>query len=526
MSNYIEEVNPNANIIEEYFRLYESYSNKYGKSNTVLFLQVGSFHEAYQTNQQGFELQKISDILNILVSKKNKSITEVSNKNPYMLGFPSIALAKYLKILIDHGFTIVIGDHVSPPPNPRRAITGIYSPGTYLDDNTPDANNILSIYIENVSSDLISKNQYTDYSSSSVLDNSKPNLIVGLSIIDLTTGKSSVHEIYSIKDDEKICLDEAVRFMYANQAREIIITSNNLQQTKLNEIISYLEISDKLYHHQTLTQMISNGKRSIFKLSYQQEVLKRVFPNTGLLSPIEYLDLENLSYGRLSFIILLNYAYDHSHNIISKIAKPELFSEGKYLNLGNNAMFQLNLFTFDKDNMSNIYNDKTQFKSLFDVLNKTSTPMGRRMLKQSMSQPLVNTQHIQSRYDTIVQLIEDSKWQQIEQRLIGINDIERSSRKIDLGIINPSDFATWIDSIGTSIDLFNYMLESNIKIDSFDFQLILMKQNSMLAHIAKYIKIEELQKYLLNDIWGSIFRKGTFSNIDRLCDKINKIIFL
>ena len=520
MSTYIEEVNSKANIIEEYFRLYNSYSNKYGKANTILLLQVGSFHEAYQTLTQGFDLQKISDILNIVVSKKNKSIVEVSNKNPYMLGFPSIALAKFLKILIDSGFTVVVGDQVSPPPAPRRAITGVYSPGTYLDDNIPDANNILSIYIEEIVSDNIIQNKNKDHIKSSA--NSKPNLIVGLSVIDLTTGKSSVHEIYSIKDDEKICLDDAVRFMYANQAREIIITTNNLQETKLNDIISYLEISDKLYHHQTITQMISTGKKSIFKLSYQQEVLRKVYPNTGLLTPIEYLDLENLSYGRLSFIILLNYAYDHSHNIISKIAKPELYLESKFLNLGNNAMFQLNLFTFDKDNMSNIYSDKTQFKSLFDVLNKTSTAMGRRMLKQNMAQPLVCVQQIKSRYDTITQLINQDKWAEIEQRLIGINDIERLSRKIDLNVINPNDFATWIDSMDTSIELFNYMLGSDIKIENFDTQVILMKLNMMLAHIAKYIVIDELSKYLLNDIKGSIFRTGIFPDIDRLTNKIAK----
>jgi DNA mismatch repair protein MutS len=514
MSNYIEEINTKVNIIEEYFRLYESYSNKYGKLNTILLLQVGSFHEAYQTLDQGFNLQKISDILNIIVSKKNKSIIEVSNKNPYMLGFPSITLAKFLKILIDNGFTVVIGDQVSPPPNPRRAITGIYSPGTYLDNSIPDANNILSIYIEETLSETV------DHSL--INKQSKHNLIVGLSVIDLTTGKSSVHEIYSIKDDDKICLDEAIRFMYTNQAREIIITTNNLQHNKLNDIISYLEISDKLFYHQTLTQMINSGKKSIFKISYQQEVLKKVFPDTGLLTPIEYLDLENLAYARLSFIILLNYSYDHSHNIISKIAKPELYSEEKYLNLGNNAIFQLNLFTFDRDNMTNIYNEKTQFKSLFDILNKTSTPMGRRMLKYCISQPLVSILQIQSRYDTIRQFIYQDRWLNIEHKLIGINDIERASRKIDLGIINPTDFGIWIESIATSIDLFNYVLESDIKIDNIDIQYILIKQNIMLTHIAKYINIEEIGKYLLNDIWGPIFHNGIFKDIDQLCDKIKK----
>ena len=244
----IEQFNNNNNLYEEYFRLHKLYSEKYGISNTILFLQVGHFYEAYQTNNDGFDLKYLSDIIDIVMTKKNKSI-DVSIKNPYMLGFPCIAFSKNMKILIDHGFTVVIGDQITEKPNINRGITGIYSPGTYLEDNTIESNNILSIYIEE-------------------FQETKANLIIGLSIIDLTTGKSTIHEIYSIKDDEKICLDETIRFMYSNQTKEIIITTNNLKENKLNDIINYLEISDKLYHHQTITQMINAGKRSIFKLSY------------------------------------------------------------------------------------------------------------------------------------------------------------------------------------------------------------------------------------------------------------------
>ena len=503
MTNYIECIDNKINIIEEYFRLYESYSNKYGKNNTILFLQVGSFHEAYQTLTQGFNLQKISDILNIIVSKKNKSIIDVNNKNPYMLGFPSITLNKFLKILIDNGYTVVIGDQITPPPNPKRAITGVYSPGTYLDDNTPDANNILSIYIEEITNEIN--------------HNKQNNLVIGLSIIDLTTGKSLIHEVYSIKDDDKICLDETVKFMYSFNSKEIIITTNNINSNKLNEIISYLEISDKLYHHQTITQIVTT-KKSLFKLSYQQEILRKVYPDTGLLTPIEYLDLENLTYGRLSFIILLNYAYDHSHNIIANLDKPELYSDLKYLNLGNNAIFQLNLLTFDKDNLTNIYNEKTQYKSLFDVLNKTSTPMGRRLLKNSISQPLLNINCIKTRYNFINKI--KNNYKDIEEKLIGINDIERANRKISLGIINPIDLYNWIQSISNSIELFNYLLLNKLELDSYDIQNILINQNLMLSHISKFLKIEELQKYFLNDINGSIFIDGHYTDLDRLNKKI------
>jgi len=491
----MDEIDSKLNIVEEYFRLHNKYSIKYGKDNTILFLQVGSFYEAYQTLEKGFNLQHISDILNILVSKKNKSIAEVSLKNPYMLGFPIITLDKFLKILIDSGFNIVIGEQITPPPNPKRAITHVYSPGTYIENTQPDSNNILSIYIEEI----------------------KTGYIIGLSIIDLSTGKSIIHEIFSTKDDEKICLDSTVHFINSNQAKEIILTSNNIDAIKLKDIITYLEISDKFYHHQTITQLINNGKKSLFKLAYQQEILKKVYPDTGLLSPIEYLDLEHINFGRLSFIILLNYAYDHSHNIINNISKPELYIESKYLNLANNAVYQLNLLTNISENT-----DKTKYKSLFDILNKTSTPMGRRMLKKNITQPLINSQHILERYDFIKLLMNNNNWEQIENRLIGINDIERLTRKINLNIINPNDLYIWIQSMSNSIELFNYMYINNLCINNFDLKNILMNLNDMLRFISKFLLIDELQKYFINDIYNKIFHSGIYKDIDLLINKINK----
>ena len=136
-------------IIDDYFEYQEKYQKQYG-SKTLFFMQVGSFFEAYQTLTQGYDLSIISNLLNILVSKKNKSIVTVDKKNPYMMGFPCPAISKFLKVLIDNGYTIILCEQVTPPPNPRREVTEIYSPGTYLENTSQDNNYILSIFIEEI----------------------------------------------------------------------------------------------------------------------------------------------------------------------------------------------------------------------------------------------------------------------------------------------------------------------------------------------------------------------------------------
>ena len=67
-------------IINEYLDYQKKYEKLYGKERTVVLMQVGSFNEAYSTDVEGFDLHKLSDLLNIVVTK-NKSIGKVSIKS-------------------------------------------------------------------------------------------------------------------------------------------------------------------------------------------------------------------------------------------------------------------------------------------------------------------------------------------------------------------------------------------------------------------------------------------------------------
>ena len=92
-----------------------------------------------------------------------------------------------------------------------------------------------------------------------------------------------------------------------------------------------------------------------------------------MLSPIEYLNFEKLPYAIISYLILMDFAYQHNENIVKNLYKPIIFEEKKHLILGNNAIFQLNIL--ENNNQEGPYK---KIKSLFDVINNTSTAMGRR----------------------------------------------------------------------------------------------------------------------------------------------------
>ena len=489
MSNeYLKFTKP---IHEEYLKLQKHYSDLYSNNKTIVLMQIGSFHEAYSTNDEGYDLHKLSNILNIIVSKKNKKIKEVSNKNPYMLGFPTVATPKFIKILIENGFHVIKIDQVTEPPYPKRAITGIYSPGTYIEDVlTSDSNNIMSLYIEEVK-------QFND----------KTILLVGLSIIDLTVGKSIVHETYSTLEDDKYSLDECIKFISNFNPTEIIINYNKLITTTIDNLVTYLELNNK----ECLIYELKN--KEIQNITYQNNYLKKIFKLESYLSSIEDLELENLNYFILNYIILLNYCENHNENLIENLDLPDFYNNTNYLHLGNNAARQLNVFLNNKTDINN------KFDSLQSVINFTQTPMGKRLLKFNLGNPIFNSEVLNNRYSLINDIIDNNSYNNLKLLLHDIIDIERIHRKISLGTLHPFDFCNLDESYKLIIQLYDNINNTKLK------YILTPDLHSQLLDFMKYYNsifdINNMDKYNINDISGSFYKQNIHSEIDNLQNDIS-----
>ena len=135
-------------IYEEYLDDYEKYKKIYGEK-TIVLMQVGGFYECYATDARGPNLKNFSKIIHVVCSKKNKSIPEISINNPYMLGFPLISSPKFINILIENGFTVIIKDQKGSGDAITREVSDIVTPGVYIDNiETDDSNYIACIVLE------------------------------------------------------------------------------------------------------------------------------------------------------------------------------------------------------------------------------------------------------------------------------------------------------------------------------------------------------------------------------------------
>ena len=207
---------------------------------------------------------------------------------------------------------------------------------------------------------------------------------VGLSIIDLSTGKNLLHEAYSTKKDKYYSLDEANKFIIHYNPKEIIICFNSLITKSEHEIIKYLEIDNKLYH-------IIEYDNEIIKLSYQKQYFENIYNYDTKLNIFDYLDLSNVMYARISFINLLNYCQEHIRNIINNINKPLIYENDDTLYIGNNALSQLDILP----------NSNTKNCSLFNIIDFTYTAMGKRYLNDQITTPIIDIDILNKRYNDI-----------------------------------------------------------------------------------------------------------------------------
>lgn len=490
-----------VSIYDFYFKQQEKYKNIYG-DKAIVFIQIGKFYEAYCTKTKGYtKLESLEGLLNIKYIRRDEN-----DSKPNQFGINSVAITKNLTILIENGMTIILFDQVNNGDNIERECAGIYSPGTFISDKQiNDSNYLLCVYIAE-------EKQLT-----------KRSLIaIGITLIDITTGSSLIHEFYSNKYDINFGLDELIRIIQTFHPIETIIYYHpqEIDEEQINNMKLYLEIDNLrnhnlyIYHNKKGNDKLNLLNQDTFSLTFQIDYLSSIF-NLPKSSVIQDLQLERRNYSTISLMIILKYISVHNVILLKNLIIPQIYYYNQHLILGNNAIEQLNVIDSNKLESFN-----KKIESLFDVINKTSTPMGKRLLKENLVNPLSleKKDEINNRYNLIEELIKNDLYKKIKEELKNIYDMERLHRKMAIGMITPYEFYRLNLFYQASNKIITDVKELNIiKCDEFiEYQI---KINNDLF-------MNKLQKYNNFDIDNSFFKKGIYPNIDKLQEKIDYIWLL
>jgi DNA mismatch repair protein MutS len=116
-----------SSIHSYYFDLWKKHCKS---EKDVLLLEVGSFYETYEFEEQG-SAKIVSKELNIILTKKNGKLP-LSETNPYMAGLHVSSIERHINLMLDNNFNVII--YSQDPKNPkRRSFKGRYTKNIRLD---------------------------------------------------------------------------------------------------------------------------------------------------------------------------------------------------------------------------------------------------------------------------------------------------------------------------------------------------------------------------------------------------------
>ena len=478
--NYTKEI-----LVKDYFEIHNFYSEIYGKGKTIILMQVGAFHECYSCDVEGLNLIELALNLNVVCTKKN-SKEPVSKNNPRMIGFPVEVIQIFIDKLCSLNYTVVIIDQVTEPPKPKRAVTGIYSPSTFINsiNTTNNQKNIVSIVIEQTLN----------------------KLCIGISSYDIFTGYGSFYETYSSDNNIIFALDDVLRYLETTTPKEVVVQASlkgtgKLQNMSIQDMISYLGFNEKMLFHVNY--------KNTNKISYQQTIFEKVFKNHNSAENIfEITNLHQYNWARISLTNLFEYVKHHQEFLIESLKIPEQFLNDKYLYLGNHALEQLDVF-----------NNNPNQKSLFEIINYTKTLIGKRYLKEQITKPIIEQDKLTERYELINKLINNDNYKTLNNLLEDIHDLDKLTRRLEINILHPSE----LNLLYLSYYQIKKIIEFSDKNNIFSIDKNAEKINDFLDYIKNTFDlntIASLNFSNFNDYDKNIFLNNKYPEVTKIYNEI------
>jgi DNA mismatch repair protein MutS len=466
--------------VKDYFTIHNHYQKEFG-SNSIVLMQVGSFHECYGTDMFGPNMEQLANKLEISFTMKNKS-KPLSKSNPYMIGFPVYVTDNWVEKLLNFGYTVVVIDQVTLPPNPKRQLREIYSPSTIINNNNfkiNDKNFLTVIYLE--------------YQKSKISNFNK--LIISLASYDISTGIGYYYETYSDEMDKMKVLDSVINYFNTYPSNEIVLIDHFDKSIKYNDL-NFNQILEYLSLIKINTFDIKNIN-NYDKLSNQKLILNKVFGE----KINEYIE-NSFIYNKIPMSFLLNYVEKHQPLLLNKITIPDIYDDQNKLFFGNNPLDQLEIISEN---------------GLINYLDHTLTPMGKRYFRSAILEPLVNYKKINKRLDDIEKLndiFENNNLSVFETEMKQISDLFKLNRKVITKKIVPSEFYKIYLSFISIKNICSYY-------DSLNKHLKII--NIIIEYIEKTFNLDVINNinfYNYNEEEKNIFKNNIYPNIDQLCSSV------
>ena len=302
-----------------------------------------------------------------------------------LAGIPYHALEGYLVRLVANGYRVAICEQVSDPTTSKgivdRKVVRIVTPGTIIEES------------------LLQQGS-NNYLASAVVRDSN----AGIAYVDITTGEFAATQIPLSRVNSEINRLAPKELILAETWSNEIIMDGSLTITRVDE--------------------------QQFHPRWSNDILMTHFK----VKSLQPYGCEHLPLAIQSAAAIIEYIRHHQNQALAGINSLQTYSTESFMILDEQTRRNLELFVGGR------WDSKEA--SLFSILNRTSTPMGGRMLKRWLGQPLLDLDELIERQESVDWFSTNPlRRDKMTSLLKSMSDLERLSTKVLNGNATPRDLS-------------------------------------------------------------------------------------
>ncbi|MCG1035061.1 DNA mismatch repair protein MutS [Polaribacter sp. DS7-9] len=341
----------------------------------------------------GEDAKKAAGILGITLTKRGAG----SDSETALAGFPHHSLNTYLPKLVKAGMRVAICDQLEDPKMTKtivkRGVTELVTPGVSLNDEvlqTKKNNFLAAVHFD--------KKQ------------------LGISFLDVSTGE------YLVAQGTAEYIDKLLQNFVPS---EVLVQKQHKQQ--------FLELFENRYYTFYLEDWV-------FQKEYANETLHNHFEVKNLKG----FGIQDVKNGIIAAGAVLYYLSETQHNQLKHIQHISRIAEDNYVWMDRFTVRNLELYNPNSINAV----------TLLDIIDKTISPMGGRLLKRWLALPLKNIDEIKNRHELVKFFIDSDDFSQtVTYQLKQVSDIERLISKVATGKASPREIVLLKDSLKAIIPI-------------------------------------------------------------------------
>jgi DNA mismatch repair protein MutS len=335
----------------------------------------------------GEDAKKAAGVLGITLTKRGAG----SETETALAGFPHHSLNTYLPKLVKTGMRVAICDQLEDPKMTKtivkRGVTELITPGVSLNDEVLQSktNNFLAAV-------HFDKKQ------------------LGISFLDVSTGE------YLVSQGNAEYIDKLLQNFNPS---EVLVQKQHKQQ--------FLELFENRYYTFYLDDWV-------FQKEYAHDTLQNHFE----VKSLKGFGVHEVKNGIIAAGAVMYYLSETQHNQLKHIQVISRIAEDNYVWMDRFTVRNLELYS------SNSLNAVT----LLDVIDKTISPMGGRLLKRWLALPLKNINDIQNRHELVKYFIDSNDFSEtVSYQIKQISDLERLISKVATAKASPREIVLLKDSL-------------------------------------------------------------------------------